>query len=70
MQITIDGKLYDYDTIAQFVERKMNGANVHDLKVNLAVIRFIFMRTSKGYTKLDQATKDRFLAVLSELGYK
>lgn len=48
-RMEIKGRVYDYPTIAQSYERRMNGANVHDLKVDLAVVRSIFMRHDYGY---------------------
>jgi len=63
MQITINDKVFDYNTIAQFVERKMNGANVHDLRVDLAVIRSIFVRHDKGHLITERDT-GRLLAIV------
>ena len=61
----INGRLYDYDTIAQFVERKMNGANVHGLKVSLAVIREVIFAP-----QADDADKETMLQELKHIGYK
>lgn len=64
-RMEINGRLYDYDTIAQFVERKMNGANVHGLKVSLAVIREVIFDP-----QADDADKETMLQELKHIGYK
>lgn len=68
MHITVEGKTYDYNTIAQFVERKMNGANVHRLKVSLAIIREIMFDEQSNDT--DKAILINELLVIGYLQHK
>ena len=68
MQVTINGRTYDYNTIAQFIERKMNGASVHDLRVELATIRSV-MTMINQHGQTDDREK-RLLDCLSFVNYK
>ena len=46
LTIMISGRVFNYEVIKHNVEtRLMNGANVHGLKVELAVVRSIMMRS-------------------------
>ena len=66
-RIEISGRLYDYPTIAQFAEKRANGANIHRIKVELATIRELIIDIAEyGVSEGDEVL---LLAALKDIGY-
>lgn len=67
VRVEVNGRLYDYPTIAQFAETKMNGANVHRIKVELATVRELIIEIAEF--GLSEGDETLLLASLKAIGY-